>query len=116
MSAHGIPLSKNGEVLDPSNPPMLADGVGGYAIEEGGIVYIPLVQASVEGDGRVGRWLDSLSKEHHIRFPTVMSKRIAGMLERRGFSLTQHDWGASYDRRPDSAILQDMDKGASDAQ
>ncbi len=79
-----IPLSHPGEPIDPRAE--LAPGVYGYVIEDEGIVYIPMVTAAREGDGSVGRFLDSLPRDRTIRFPTVLSQRLAGMLERRGFA------------------------------
>lgn len=46
------------------------------------------IRAAVEGDGRVGRWLDRLPTEHEVWVPLVTSERLAGMLRRRGFHLS----------------------------
>ncbi len=78
-----IKMSRPGEPLDPNAE--LALGVLGYAIEEDGIIWIPAISAANEGDGRVGRFLDALPRDRTIRFPTVISARLAGMLTRRGF-------------------------------
>lgn len=50
-------------------------------------LYIPLVQAEIPGNGDVSRWLDSLPGDRRIVFPTVLSRRLEGMLARRGYAL-----------------------------
>lgn len=61
----------------------LAPGVWGYAVEHDGLIYIPLISATYEGSGDVGRFLDSLSER--CRIPNVVSVRMLGMLKRRGW-------------------------------
>lgn len=63
---------------------LLAPGVRGYAIENDGLIYIPLINAETEGAGDVGRFLDSLSPRCLI--VNVTSRRLKGMLERRGWT------------------------------
>lgn len=64
----------------------LAEGVYGYTNEpEDGSLWIPLIQAAQAGSGDVGRYLDSLPRDRKVVVPTVLSSRLAGMLERRGF-------------------------------
>jgi hypothetical protein len=41
--------------------------------------------------GDVGRWLDSLPRQHRVVVPAVVSARLYGMLQRRGFN-QQHWW------------------------
>lgn len=85
-----IPLSKPGSLID--FDALLAPGVHGYAMEDAeGRLYIPVIEAVTEGNGDVGRFLDALPKDRTVRFPTVMSARLAGMLERRGFTLISED-------------------------
>ena len=50
-----------------------------------GALEIMYVEATVEGSGAVGRWLDSLRPDRRVVVPNVTSKRLAGMLQRRGF-------------------------------
>ena len=64
----------------------LFPGVFGYAIEESGRIYIPLVRPAKEGNGDVGKFLNSVSPR--CVFPNVISPRLRGMLERRGFIKT----------------------------
>lgn len=68
--------------------PVLAPGVTGYAIEsdDKSRIYIPLVTAEHEGNGDVGRFIDSLSSR--CVFANVCSPRLQGMLERRGYTKT----------------------------
>ena len=61
----------------------LAPGVKGYAIEQDGRIYIPVVRAAKEGNGDVGRFLDRCTTR--CVFPNVVSARFAAMLQRRGF-------------------------------
>ena len=77
-------MSQIGDVL--TGQERRADGVLGYSIETERGLYIPWVQAEVEGDGRVGRYLDSLPRDRRVVFPTIISGRLAGMLARRGFT------------------------------
>lgn len=79
------PLTKPGSPIDFGA--RLADGVLGYAIESDGIIWIPDIRAEVEGDGRVGKFIDALDRDRTIRFPTVIGARLAGMLVRRGFAI-----------------------------
>lgn len=83
-------ISKTGEPINPFEP--LADGVLGYAVEHEGAVYLPDIRAAREGRGDVGRFLDSLDKAKTWKVPNVISARLAGMLERRGWKKTvEHD-------------------------
>ena len=61
----------------------LFPGVFGYAIEESGSLYIPLIRAAKEGNGDVGKFLNSVS--HRCVFPNVISLRLRGMLKKCGF-------------------------------
>lgn len=82
----GVPVSREGEGIVVGEEPLLAPGVRGYAIEgKDGPVYIPLVTAEKEGSGNVGRFLDSLDPAVVWKFPSVISPRLRGMLERRGY-------------------------------
>ena len=53
-----------------------------------GALYVPIIEAERPGSGDVGRYLDSLPRDRRVVIPNVMSERLAGMLERRGFTLT----------------------------
>ena len=77
------PTIEERSILLPGQEPEIAPGVRGYAIEADGWIWIPLVRAEHEGDGSVGRFLDSLTAR--CIFPTVVSARLRGMLERRGY-------------------------------
>lgn len=65
---------------------VLAPGVRGFTYAWGDIIFIPFIMANREGDGDVGRFLDSLSYRCVIQ--SVTSDRLRGMLERRGFIKT----------------------------
>lgn len=69
----------------------VADGVLGYTIEEDNALYVPVIMAVCEGDGRVGKFLDGLPRDRTVKVPEVMSPRLQGMLERRGF-LHSYEW------------------------
>ena len=70
---------------------------GGYAIEDkDGSIYIPVVLMEPPGQGDGGRFLDSLPRDRTIKFPNVVSAVLAGMLERRGFTVVQ-EWADEYD-------------------
>ncbi len=71
---------------------VLAPGVRGFAVERGGLIWIPLIIAHEEGRGDVGRLLDSLSSR--CRIVTVTSDRLEGMLRRRGWT---REYGAVED-------------------
>ena len=83
------PLSNENDPLDPFNPSYLCDGVQGYAIANQGEVWIPWIAADVEGDGRVGKLLDNLAE--HCCIVNITSKRLLGMLLRRGWKPRQVD-------------------------
>jgi hypothetical protein len=83
------PLSNGSDTLTPGNEPIIAPGVRGYAIEDGNRVCVPLIIAVNEGDGSVGRFIDSLDPKCVI--PCVTSARLAGMLYRRGWMPTMED-------------------------
>ena len=85
MAEYEPPCTAIGSPITPGDEgPDLAPGVGGYAVESCGKVWIPVIYAKQEGAGDVGRFLDSLSPRCVI--PTVTSARLAGMLMRRGFA------------------------------
>ena len=82
---HEPPLSDAG--VESENLDVLAPGVLGYAVEADGMIYIPVIVAEREGSGDVGRFLDSLSPRCAI--PCVISERLLGMLDRRGWVPSQ---------------------------
>lgn len=62
----------------------LAQGVDGYAVDLGsGFIEIRVIMAQQQGDGAVGQFIDSVSPR--VVFPLVVSGRLRGMLERRGW-------------------------------
>jgi hypothetical protein len=86
---------------------LLAPGVVGYTWEmPDGSLNIPLITALRPGSGDVGRYLDGLPHGRHIRVPCVISARLQGMLERRGFTPAQvwsedfEEWVDVMERRP----------------
>lgn len=74
---------------------MSAAGIEGYVVEDGGAFYIPVIIARNPGRGDCGRWLDSLPRDRTIKVPGVMSRRLAGMLERRGF-VVEREWADEF--------------------
>ena len=69
----------------------LAPGVQGFAFrsKDGNLIFIPMIAAEHEGNGDVGRFLDRLSARCVIM--AVTSKRLEGMLERRGYTMAEFD-------------------------
>lgn len=70
----------------------IAPGVAGSMRDEGDELQISVVIALEEGSGDVGRFLDTLPTDRKVRVTTVVSDRLAGMLERRGFTADDGDW------------------------
>jgi hypothetical protein len=64
---------------------VLAPGVHGHLFDTQEGIYIPIITSDCPGSGDVGRFLDSLPKDRTVKFPTVMSDVLSGMLRRRGF-------------------------------
>lgn len=81
------PLSENGTLLKDLGK--LAPGVLGYAVLHEGRIYIPVIKSAKEGNGDVGRFLDSLSPRCVVA--NVTSSRLRGMLERRGWRETTEE-------------------------
>ncbi len=69
----------------------LADGVFGYTVEDGDSVYIPILWSENPEQGNVSRYLDSLPTDRRVVFPSVISGRLRGALERRGF-VVETEW------------------------
>lgn len=65
--------------------PEISNGVFGDIVERGDYIFINIVWSAVEGQGNVGRWLNSLPTNKKIVVPAVVSAKFAGMLRRRGF-------------------------------
>lgn len=84
----------------------LGDGVRGYSVDTPDGLYIPYIAAEIEGDGRVGKYLDALPRDRRVVFPTILSTRLAGMLARRGFVVSAEwaeevgEWVDIMERRP----------------
>ena len=76
------PLTEIGSPIDFGTPSFLAEGVTGYAVQNGNEIRI----LEIEGNGtdRVGAFLDSLSPKCCI--VNVINERLRGMLMRRGWS------------------------------
>jgi hypothetical protein len=90
------PLSEIGSPCDFDSE--LTSKIHGYAVEQDGLIYIPLIASLDEGKGNVGRFLDSLSPRCVI--PNVTSGRLRGMLIRRGWT-PYHDGQCEIFRRTD---------------
>lgn len=74
-----------GDTFTPGDEPVVAQGVRAFVFDTADGVYIPWIAAEREGAGDVGRYLDALPRDRRVVFPTVLSRRLAGMLRRRGF-------------------------------
>ena len=79
---------------------VLAPGVYGRRFDGPEGTYFPIVYAAKAGSGDVGRFLDALPREQVMKFPCVVSSRLQGMLQRRGFRLT-HEWNADAEEDVD---------------
>jgi len=79
-------MRRRSRPIRPGHEPRLAPGVRGYTVWSHGELYVPLVIAEREGSGDVGRYLDTLPLDRVVKFPSVLSERLAGMLLRRGFA------------------------------
>jgi hypothetical protein len=73
----------------------LGPGIFGLAFEHPEGIYISLIVSEAPGQGNAGAFLDSLPTDRRIVFPVVVSDVLAGMLERRGFTLT-YEWSDSW--------------------
>lgn len=69
----------------------LYPGVQGMAFENGAEIWIPFIRAKQEGSGQVGKFLDALDARCCVI--EVCSKRLVGMLERRGWVRTMETFG-----------------------
>jgi hypothetical protein len=71
-------------------------GVEGFAMSspENDDIYIPYIRAIREGNGDVGRFLDALDKR--CVFPNVFSRKLRGMLVRRGWKTRMEDSGPHF--------------------
>lgn len=63
-------------------------GVHGAIHMMGDVLFINEIWAKVEGSGQVGKYLDSL--EGVVIVDSVLSKRLLGMLQRRGYKPYMH--------------------------
>lgn len=64
----------------------VADGVLAHVQDQGSSLIVRAVLAGRPRiPGAVGRWLSSLYGERPVVVPAVVSSRLAGMLDRRGF-------------------------------
>lgn len=77
---------------------VLAPGVHGKRFETPNGTYFPIVYAAQAGAGDVGRFLDGLPPDQVMKFPCVVSSRLQGMLQRRGFrrTLERHEEAGEY--------------------
>lgn len=73
----------------------LAPGVWGYRCDTPEGIYFPVINAARPGSGDVARFLDSLPRDRRVVFPTVLSDRLRGMLERRGFEVSV-EWSDEF--------------------
>ena len=76
------------ETFTPGQEPLVAPGVRALVFDTDKGLYIPFIAAERQGEGDVGRYLDALPRDRRVVFPSVISRRLMGMLERRGFTET----------------------------
>lgn len=93
-----VPIETRGE-LNPRDPldvmivegmlsrsEVVADGVLAHVVDRGKWIEVRAVMAGGPRiPGAVGRWLDTLPRDRKVVVPAVVSRRLAGMLSRRGF-------------------------------
>jgi len=91
---------QNYVTIIPGQEPEIAPGVHGYMIEEGDVLWIPVIWAQSPGQGDVKRFLDGLPRDKTVRFPTVLSRQLAAMLNRRGFQPIQM-WSCEFEENMD---------------
>lgn len=82
----------------------LAPGVNGYQVVTPRANYIPMLMATEEGHGDVGRFLDGLDRTQTWKIPCIISGRLIGMLERRGWRPTR-EYTARHDEWVDVWVL-----------
>lgn len=85
-------LKRKAKRIRPGHEPRLALGVRGYTVWSGDALYVPLIMAEEPGNGDVARYLDSLPRDRCVKFPNVLSSKLAQMLVRRGF-VFEHEEG-----------------------
>lgn len=76
---------EEGVVFQPGQEPELGPGVRGVLFDQEDRIVIAVLYATEPGSGDVGRYLDALPKDRLIIFSCVISPRLRGMLERRGY-------------------------------
>ena len=64
----------------------IGPGVEGIEHDFGTVFEVASIRAVTEGCGAVGAYLDRLPRDRTVIVPFVVSERLAGMLERRGFT------------------------------
>jgi hypothetical protein len=74
-----------GDAAQAMGEQQLAPGVHGWYFDTPEGIYIPVITADNPGSGEVGKYLDSLPCNRDIKFSTVLSAKLRGMLLRRGF-------------------------------
>jgi hypothetical protein len=63
--------------------PEIYPGVHGSVVIRGTVTFINEIWAKAQGSGQVGKYLDSL--QGTVIVDSVLSPRLRGMLERRGY-------------------------------
>lgn len=84
----------------PGEEPEVATGVRAIVFDTPDGIYIPMIAADRPGNGDVARYLDALPTNRRVVFPTVISARLRGMLERRGF-VPNVEWASELDAHVD---------------
>ncbi len=75
----------NGSPIAIGALPEIAPGVKAVVVEDTDGFYVPVISAENPGSGDVSRFLDALPRDVRIVFSTVLSPKLAEMLQRRGF-------------------------------
>ena len=97
------------EVAAAMGEQLLAPGVRGHYFDTPEGIYIPVITADHPGSGDVSRFLDALPKDRPVKFPTVISGKLRGMLLRRGF-IDGQEFSPEYDDWVEIMVRERADK------
>ena len=80
--------------------PEIASGVRGDVVIRAAqkTMFINIIVSNKPGQGLVSKYLDNLPSDFTVIVPSVLSRRFAGMLERRGF--VSESIEGSWTRKP----------------
>lgn len=78
--------------------------IGYICTEEVSRVYLPAIYSMEPDKGNVGRYLTTLQETFdEVVVPAVISPKLAGMLERRGYKIEKH-WASEISEHVDCYV------------